>query len=60
MSSFYCEYCGEAIIDTPKGYVTACKHFPNKRMTPSEYDDHKRWLGTLKTLDEQRGQADEA
>lgn len=28
MSSFYCEKCGEAIIDTPRGYITGCKHYP--------------------------------
>ena len=29
MSSFICEKCGKAIIDTPyKGYITECKHYP--------------------------------
>ena len=30
MSSFYCEYCGKEIIDTPqpRGYITGCKHYP--------------------------------
>ncbi len=28
MSSFYCEKCNKAIIDTPVGYITGCKHYP--------------------------------
>ena len=28
MSSFDCEKCGAPIIDTPKGYVTECEHYP--------------------------------
>ena len=28
MSSFLCEKCGKAIIDTPNGYVTRCEHYP--------------------------------
>ena len=28
MSSYYCEHCGAAIIDSPKGYVTGCEHWP--------------------------------
>jgi len=28
MSNFVCEHCGEAIIDTPTGYITGCKHYP--------------------------------
>lgn len=27
MSSFYCERCGKAIIDTPQGYISSCKHY---------------------------------
>lgn len=26
MSSFNCEHCGTAIIDTPRGYITSCEH----------------------------------
>ena len=38
MSSFYCEKCGTAIIDSPNGYITGCEHYPtalqaeNKRL----------------------------
>ena len=28
MSSFKCEKCGKDIIDTPKGYITGCEHYP--------------------------------
>jgi len=28
MSNFYCEKCGSVIIDTPKGFVTECEHYP--------------------------------
>lgn len=28
MSSFNCEHCGKAIIDTQRGYVTECPHYP--------------------------------
>jgi hypothetical protein len=28
MSSFLCDKCGAAIIDTDKGYVTECVHYP--------------------------------
>lgn len=28
MSSFRCETCQTPIIDTPKGYVTGCEHYP--------------------------------
>jgi len=28
MSSFICEICGKEIIDTLRGYVTACEHYP--------------------------------
>lgn len=28
MSSFFCQYCGKAIIDTEKGYITGCEHYP--------------------------------
>lgn len=27
MSSFLCEHCGTAIIDSPRGYVTSCEHY---------------------------------
>lgn len=28
MSSFICEHCGTAIIDSDTGYVTGCEHYP--------------------------------
>lgn len=28
MSSFNCEKCGTPIIDTPRGYITECEHYP--------------------------------
>lgn len=28
MSSFICEFCGKLLIDTNKGYITGCEHFP--------------------------------
>lgn len=28
MSSFHCEHCGTACIDTPHGYLTGCEHYP--------------------------------
>lgn len=28
MSNFNCEYCGKPIIDTPRGHVTGCEHYP--------------------------------
>ncbi len=30
MSSFYCDKCKKAIIDTPQGYITECKHYPKQ------------------------------
>jgi len=41
MSSFNCEHCGTAIIDTPDGYVTECEHYPllksSERVQKKEY-----------------------
>ena len=28
MSNFICEECGAVIVDTPKGYITGCEHYP--------------------------------
>lgn len=28
MSNFYCPKCQKEIIDSPKGYITGCVHFP--------------------------------
>jgi hypothetical protein len=28
MSSFQCEKCGTACIDTDRGYITGCEHYP--------------------------------
>jgi hypothetical protein len=30
MSSFYCEKCGKAIIDSHGGYTSGCKHYPRR------------------------------
>lgn len=46
MSSFKCEKCGENIIDTDKGYITFCEHYPKEKITkPSEIfmDDEALW-----------------
>ena len=32
MSSFYCEKCGKAIVDTPRGYKTCCSHYTPKKL----------------------------
>ena len=31
MSNFLCEHCGKPIIDSPRGYVTECKHYPLRK-----------------------------
>lgn len=31
MSSFVCEKCGKNIIDSPNGYITNCKHYPEDK-----------------------------
>lgn len=28
MSNFYCEKCGIPVIDSNKGYIAGCKHYP--------------------------------
>ena len=28
MSSFVCSACGTLIIDSPRGYLTGCEHWP--------------------------------
>ncbi len=33
MSSFDCNECGTAIIDSDYGYVTACVHWPRENVT---------------------------
>lgn len=33
MSSFNCEHCGTAIIDTPRGYITSCEHHKAEDIT---------------------------
>ena len=52
MSSFVCEYCGTFLIDSGPRYTTECEHYPNKPMTPAQYEEHKTWLKTLKTIEE--------
>lgn len=29
MSSFFCNFCGKACLDSPQGYITGCIHYPN-------------------------------
>ena len=41
MSSFLCSECGAEIIDTPRGYVTECPHWPLER---------KKSVANLETL----------
>ncbi len=38
MSSFYCEICHQAIIDTPDGFTTECEHHPLEEMNISHED----------------------
>lgn len=33
MSNFNCEHCGAACIDSPRGYVTGCEHYPAEGTT---------------------------
>lgn len=28
MSNYRCEHCNTDIIDTPRGYITECEHYP--------------------------------
>lgn len=28
MSNFTCPHCGTNIIDSPRGYITGCEHYP--------------------------------
>lgn len=28
MSNFTCEHCASPVLDSPKGYVTGCEHYP--------------------------------
>jgi primosomal protein N' len=33
MSSFSCEKCGTLLLDTERGYVTECSHYPIENRT---------------------------
>ena len=35
MSHFICEHCGAHIIDSPKGYLSGCRHYPMEHNTDS-------------------------
>lgn len=35
MSSFYCEICGQAILDSSNGYTTECAHYPLEKKQKS-------------------------
>lgn len=39
MSSFICEFCGMTCIDSDKGYVTGCKHYPAE-VKPGSFQAH--------------------
>lgn len=34
MSHFICEHCGAHIINSPKGYLSGCEHYPMEPRTP--------------------------
>lgn len=36
MSNFICEHCGTSIIDSPKGYITGCEHYPIKSLSKAK------------------------
>jgi len=33
MSNFRCDICGKNILDSPRGYVTGCPHYPLSERT---------------------------
>jgi len=50
MSSFKCEKCNKVCHDTPRGYVTGCKHYPPDIAAVNHM--HKRYLETRKALED--------
>ena len=44
MSSFKCSKCGVDILDTEKGYITGCKHYPLENIPISSWKDHAEKL----------------
>lgn len=50
MSNFICEKCSQTCYDTPRGYVTGCKHYPPDIAAVNYM--HKRYLETRNTLEE--------
>lgn len=50
MSNFTCEKCKSVCYDTPRGYVTGCKHYPPDVAAVNYM--HKRYLETRSTLEE--------
>jgi hypothetical protein len=28
VSNFICEECGAKVVDSPRGYITGCEHYP--------------------------------
>lgn len=50
MSSFKCEKCNEVCHDTPRGYVTGCKHYPPDVAAVNHM--YKRYLETRKVLED--------
>lgn len=50
MSSFNCEHCGTAIIDTPRGYITSCEHYPLEVVDVKEQASKRFVLKNIKEL----------
>ena len=46
MSSFKCEHCGAPIIDSIKGYITGCQHYPMSGQKQEEKTRKAHCLGT--------------
>lgn len=50
MSTFMCEKCNKTCHDTPRGYVTGCKHYPPD--TDATNHLYKEFLETRKALED--------
>lgn len=50
MSNFICEKCNQTCYDTPRGYVTGCKHHPPD--TKAVNHMYKCYLETRNALEE--------
>ena len=47
MSSFTCEHCGTDILDTPRGYITECEHYPFEELKPVPRNKRYSFLDVL-------------